>query len=188
MRIAWRTTAVLWQRKRKGKKLKVNNNRSNNPVIKNYSILVPRPGYTVPPKLTVLKLRTETSMASIADFQQNLLERESTKPQNQLVLQTVRELSAAFVYPERTNVETNRKLWDEYAKSWDDGKCEWVQTMAGHVGREGEMLEHVGDEWSDSDSLQQVLDEFLFPLLHMENDVLEIGTGGGRIATEAVTR
>ena len=50
------------------------------------------------------------------------------------------------------------------------------------------MLEHVGDEWSDSDSLQQVLDEFLFPLLHMENDVLEIGTGGGRIATEAVTR
>ena len=139
-------------------------------------------------QIPITQLRTETSMASIADFQQNLLERESTKPQNQLVLQTVRELSAAFVYPERTNVETNRKLWDEYAKSWDDGKCEWVQTMAGHVGREGEMLEHVGDEWSDSDSLQQVLDEFLFPLLHMENDVLEIGTGGGRIATEAVTR
>ena len=32
-------------KKAKGKKIN-NNHRSNNPVIKNYSILVPRPGYT----------------------------------------------------------------------------------------------------------------------------------------------
>jgi SAM-dependent methyltransferase len=116
----------------------------------------------------------------ITDFQETLRSREAKNPQNQLVLQTIRSLSAAFVYPEPTNVETNRKLWDEYAKSWDnDG--DWVQTMAGHVGMQ-KKLEHVGDEWSDSESLEQVLSEFLFPHLLKNGVVAEIGTGGGRVA------
>tara|TARA_B100000780_G_C21042815_1_gene418508 strand:- start:189 stop:1100 length:912 start_codon:yes stop_codon:yes gene_type:complete len=124
-----------------------------------------------------------------AVFQQQLAAAEAAKPQNQLVLQTIRELSTAFVYPERTNVETNRKLWDEYAKSWDSGRKDgWSNTMANQVGSDGTDLQHVGDEWSDAASLHQVLEEFLYPYLNTNDIVAEIGTGGGRIASKAVSK
>jgi len=126
------------------------------------------------------------SASDAAIFEENLAAQEAAKPQNQLVLQTIRELSTAFVYPQPTNVETNRKLWDEYAKSWKAEDEEWVQTMAGHVGRDD--LVHVGDEWSDAASLKQVLEDFLFPYLAANDIVTEIGTGGGRVATKVVPR
>ncbi len=68
--------------------------------------------------------------ADPAAFQRTLARKSAADPRNQLVLQTIRSLSAAFVYPEPTNVETNRKLWDEYAKSWDN-------TAAGGEGTAG---------------------------------------------------
>lgn len=114
-------------------------------------------------------------------FQQQLHDRERSKPQNQLVLRTIRELSAAFVYPEPTNVETNRKLWDEYARSWDHRE-EWLLKMAKQVG--GRDLVHVGDEWSDEKSLIQVLEEFVHPFLQPNFECCEIGSGGGRVATK----
>lgn len=126
-------------------------------------------------------------------FQQALSERERAKPQNELVLQTVRELSAALVYPEPSNVETNRKLWDEYAKSWDTSEP-WVRNMAADVG--GRELGFVGDEWSDEASLAEVLDDFLFPYLTEPgcggegggSQVCEIGSGGGRVAARVASR
>ncbi|CAK0869135.1 unnamed protein product [Prorocentrum cordatum] len=126
-------------------------------------------------------------------FQQALGERERSKPQNELILQTVRELSAALVYPEPSNVETNRKLWDEYAKAWDTSE-EWVRRMAADVG--GRELGCVGDEWSDEASLTEALDDFLFPhLAALERggegcgaQVCEIGSGGGRVAARVAGR
>jgi SAM-dependent methyltransferase len=139
-----------------------------------------------------------------ASFQASLRARERDKPANQLVLRTIRELSAAFVYPEPSNVETNRKLWDEYAGAWEGnstggnstggnsgesgGGCPaWLQKMGAQVG--GRALVHVGDEWSDEPSLQQVLEEFVFPYLGRRDlACCEIGSGGGRVACRVAPR
>lgn len=124
-----------------------------------------------------------------ASFQASLHARERDKPANQLVLRTIRELSAAFVYPEPTNVETNRKLWDEYAGAWGKSDCAWLEKMGAQVG--GRDLVHVGDEWSDEHSLQQVLEEFVYPYLGSETARLaccEIGSGGGRVACKVAPK
>lgn len=44
----------------------------------------------------------------------------------------------------------------------------------------------MGDEWSDSESLQQALEEFLFPYIDSSKVVGEIGSGGGRVAAQTV--
>lgn len=41
-------------------------------------------------------------------------------------------------------------------------------------------LEHLGDEWSNKSSLEEVLNDFLFPYINESTNVLEIGSGGGR--------
>ena len=133
-------------------------------------------------------------------FQERLRARERDKPQNQLVLRTIRELSAAFVYPEPTNVETNRKLWDEYAGAWGKGEA-WLDKMGEQVG--GRNLVHIGDEWSDEPSLLQVIEEFVYPYLESRPssgasggadvsssllECCEIGSGGGRVACRVFSR
>jgi SAM-dependent methyltransferase len=95
-------------------------------------------------------------------------------------------LQGALTYTESTNIETNRKLWNTYAKSYKEkrdasasgssAQCEggggadgrpsdWVLEMASHVSRDASQLHFLGDEWSDDRSLTQCLDEFLFPLI-----------------------
>jgi len=107
------------------------------------------------------------------------------------VISVVQQLSASLVYTEPTNFDTNKKLWNEYSKDWDPQQP-WVQNMESNINlfrpnndqhREQEGVPHcLGDEWSDSISLRQVLDEFLFPYLNKDKVVGEIGSGGGRIA------
>jgi len=60
---------------------------------------------------------------------------------------------------------------------------QWLERMAGHVGRHTAQLTHLGDEWSDDFSLRQSLEEFLMPYLSETSHVAEIGVGGGRIAS-----
>ena len=124
----------------------------------------------------------------------------------QLVLHN---LSGALVYSEPTNVDTNKKLWNEYARTWraeaegaaaaaasapqqtpqSQAQCAaWVEAMARQVGRSPSELHHVGDEWSDEFSLSDSLSRFLFPLLSPSSRVAEIGVGGGRVAARVAPR
>ena len=52
-----------------------------------------------------------------------------------MVLNLIQQLGSAMVYPDCTNVETNRKLWDLYAQEWDP-QVQWVQQMASHLPSE----------------------------------------------------
>jgi SAM-dependent methyltransferase len=86
------------------------------------------------------------------------------------------------VYTDSGNISTNRKLWDNYAKEWDPNR-EWVKRMAGNLSEEEKKLRHVGDEWSDVPSLNQVIREYIEPFVSKEFQVAEIGSGGGRVTT-----
>ena len=40
----------------------------------------------------------------------------------------------------------------------------------------------LGEEWSDKESFEQVVIEFIKPFVSEKSKVLEIGIGGGRVA------
>mmetsp|Transcript_1414 Transcript_1414/g.1849 ORF Transcript_1414/g.1849 Transcript_1414/m.1849 type:complete len:308 (-) Transcript_1414:645-1568(-) len=95
----------------------------------------------------------------------------------EMVISMVQQLSAALIYPDVGNVATNEKLWDVYASEWKP-EADWVKTMA-----KGINVQVLGDEWAPIEDTQRVLDEWLKPLLSIDNvQVAEIGSGGGRIA------
>ena len=113
-------------------------------------------------------------------------------------LQTVlQQLSEALVYTEPSNVDTNRKLWNQYARQWTTAAASpdspprlspWVQRMARQVGRSDADVQFIGDEWSDEASLEASLSTFLFPLLSPDSVVAELGVGGGRVAARVAPR
>jgi 2-polyprenyl-3-methyl-5-hydroxy-6-metoxy-1,4-benzoquinol methylase len=102
----------------------------------------------------------------------------------------LQHLSASLVYTEPTNIETNKKLWNQYAKDYylennneqQQEPAAWVSKMARQVGRENKELNYIGTEWSNEFSLQQTMEQFLYPLLDKSFSVAEVGVGGGRIA------
>ena len=59
-----------------------------------------------------------------------------------------------------------------------------------HSNTTKQELQFVGDEWSDLSSLQQVLDEFLFPFLLPASSCVvgEVGSGGGRVAAQVAPK
>merc|ERR1719262_934970 len=73
-----------------------------------------------------------------------LLAEKSQAAQSPMVLQMLAGLQAAAVYTDTPNHETNRKLWDAYAKSWSSDE-EWVRRMAGHLPGDARALSTVGD-------------------------------------------
>lgn len=91
----------------------------------------------------------------------------------------VKSLSAAMVnVPDTDNVSTNRKLWDTYAREWNkksqspssssssSSSTLWLQTMSEAVGISSlDNLTVLGNEWSDSKSLDEVLQQWLLPLI-----------------------
>ncbi len=83
------------------------------------------------------------------------------------------------------NVELNRNLWDNYARTWDTDKP-WIKQMISDVSQQAKADSScliLGEEWSDDTSFIQVFDEFISPYLQSSKGrVLEIGVGGGRVA------
>ncbi|CAE7195482.1 unnamed protein product [Symbiodinium sp. CCMP2592] len=119
-----------------------------------------------------------------------MLVAESEERQNPMVLELLKDLQKCAVYTDTPNHETNRKLWDAYAQSWSSDVA-WVQRMSSHVSREAGALKFVGDEWSDVESLDAVLSEWLYPHLEEEKKhlkVAEVGSGGGRIAARVAPK
>lgn len=49
-------------------------------------------------------------------------------------------------------------------------------------------LTHLGEEWSDKLSFQQVLEDFFWPNLNETSQVAELGSGGGRVASRVAPR
>ena len=94
-------------------------------------------------------------------------------------------LLAVLCPPLLLRTETNKKLWNEYAKNYAQQQqkaaaassaasasasvasvpSEWVLDMASAVHRDAAQLEFLGDEWSDDASLTQSLNQFLLPYL-----------------------
>jgi len=109
------------------------------------------------------------------------LTEESHAAQNPAVLQLLASLQAAAVYTDTPNHETNRKLWDAYAKNWSPEEA-WVKRMAGHLQAPPAVVRCVGDEWADEASLHSVLEAWVMPHLSSDVRAAEIGSGGGRIA------
>jgi len=108
---------------------------------------------------------------------------QSVEKQSPMVLELLKGLQQCAVYTDTPNHETNRKLWDAYAGAWSSD-VEWVQRMSGHVSRRPDDLKFVGDEWSDVESLNEVLSEWIFPYVKSEIKAAEVGSGGGRIAAK----
>lgn len=89
-----------------------------------------------------------------------------------------------------TNLELNRTLWDNYARTWNLEKP-WIKQMITDVAQvekaqQGKLI--LGEEWSDDASFLQVLDNFVIPYIsavaERGSKVLEIGVGGGRVAVQ----
>lgn len=69
-------------------------------------------------------------------------------------------LSGALVYTEPSVTETNRKLWNQYAKNWRKGESSnsnqdsnesWLAVMADNVGRNLENdINVLGEECTDT--------------------------------------
>eukprot|EP00927_Polykrikos_kofoidii_P046582 TRINITY_DN40771_c0_g1_i1.p1 TRINITY_DN40771_c0_g1~~TRINITY_DN40771_c0_g1_i1.p1 ORF type:complete len:392 (-),score=70.17 TRINITY_DN40771_c0_g1_i1:31-1131(-) len=117
------------------------------------------------------------------------LVKKSRAAQSPAVLELLKGLQAAAVYTDAPNHETNRKLWDAYARGWAPNQA-WVTKMAGHLPGGGpEAVSCVGEEWSDEPSLHEVLEKWLFPHLEAgKTRVAEIGSGGGRVSVQVAPR
>lgn len=109
-----------------------------------------------------------------------------------MVVDLIRSLSGAIVYPDAGNFATNRKLWDLYAEDWDP-QSDWVRSMSARTdGREapeekggsgaGARQRFVGEEWSCDSEVEEVVRDFIMPTVTASSEVVEVGCGGGRLA------
>jgi len=108
------------------------------------------------------------------------------------LIKLVQTLSSSIVYTESPNFETNKKLWDNYAREWSP-EAEWVQKMVKNLPIENQepICTILGEEWSDKSSLNQVIEEFIFPFLRSLQPpfvVGEIGTGGARVVSKVINK
>ncbi len=62
------------------------------------------------------------------------------------LIQLVQSLSEAVVYADSSNVDTNRKLWNEYAKEWHP-EAEFVVKMTHNLKDDQIKPDILGDEW-----------------------------------------
>jgi SAM-dependent methyltransferase len=81
-----------------------------------------------------------------------------------------------------SNVEYNKHLWDFYARNWSQ-----------RIGLEDKDLKQddvklLGDEWGQKKDVEEVLHSFIYPYIGKDSIVGEIGTGGGRIASQVAPR
>jgi SAM-dependent methyltransferase len=82
------------------------------------------------------------------------------------------------------NVAYNRRLWDWYARTWNEVPGFRMQEadVAPRTPDEAARLGVLGGEWGTPKDLQDVLAEYLDPFLEPHHVVGEIGSGGGRVA------
>jgi ubiquinone/menaquinone biosynthesis C-methylase UbiE len=74
--------------------------------------------------------------------------------------------------------------WNEYALQWEADKS-WVRVEDRRVlaAEKRGYLERLGDEWGTQESVDQIVREFILPYTGTKTVSVEIGSGGGRIAS-----
>ena len=129
------------------------------------------------------------------------------KDGSNMVGDLIKALSGALVYPDLSNVEANKRLWNQYAAQWSP-QSEFVTTMARHTAQTekkrdkgddhesqhppglqaSDAVDVLGDEWSSQEDLKEVVAEFILPYLTDNRDkiVCEVGVGGGRVAAKVL--
>ena len=96
-------------------------------------------------------------------------------------------LVSASLLSDPGNVQTNKRLWNEYASNWSADEP-WVQSLASEAGNGGE-LRYVGDGWSSCKELDEVVTDFISPYLSARGGIVaDVGCGGGRVASKVVGR
>lgn len=83
---------------------------------------------------------------------------------------------------QRRNIQYNRALWDSYAKHWDR---KHIHIENPNVAQDQRALDlvHLGDEWGQKSDVDKIVEEYIKPYVTPDSIVLEIGVGGGRIAS-----
>ena len=73
--------------------------------------------------------------------------------------------------------------WNDYALQWEADQS-WVVVEDRRVlaAQKHGYLEHLSDEWGTQEAVDQVVSEFILPYTGTNTVVVEIGSGGGRIA------
>jgi SAM-dependent methyltransferase len=78
------------------------------------------------------------------------------------------------------NLAYNRFFWDWYSERWEDE--EWRDAYWASLKLDRERLEVLGDEWSEPQDVEEILETFIVPYLSPDAEVAEVGPGGGRLA------
>jgi SAM-dependent methyltransferase len=94
------------------------------------------------------------------------------------------------VLPRLSNLSVNRRFWDRYARAWD-ARNPYLDVDLEGAERENYIAEHIsvlGDEWGTPGDVATVLEDFVYPSLRPEHNVVEIGVGGGRVASAVAPR
>ena len=78
---------------------------------------------------------------------------EKSKQSNQMVMNLIQQLGSAMVYPDCSNPETNRKLWDLYAKEWSPS-IDWVQQMSSHLPAENDDVQGIATHSATVDHIE----------------------------------
>jgi ubiquinone/menaquinone biosynthesis C-methylase UbiE len=73
--------------------------------------------------------------------------------------------------------------WNDYALQWEADKS-WVGVEDRRVLATNKLgyLERLGHEWGTTESVDQIVNEFILPYIGTKEVIVEIGSGGGRIA------
>lgn len=81
-----------------------------------------------------------------------------------------------------SNWNYNKKAWDRYARFWNSS---WI-----HFEDENNYHKKclLGTEWGNPQSVKQVVETFILPYITSDSCVGEIGSGGGRIATQVAPK
>jgi SAM-dependent methyltransferase len=87
----------------------------------------------------------------------------------------------------RENLSYNRRLWDLYASNWDDPRFVRDQVDEPEA-LDPSSLQVVGDEWAQAEDVDRIVTEFIHPYLSPDTVAVEIGVGGGRIASRVAPR
>jgi SAM-dependent methyltransferase len=85
--------------------------------------------------------------------------------------------------PPTDNVAYNRKVWDEYARDWDDPDVRVAGAdVRSDTPLDAQSLTVVGQEWGLPAEVEEVVGEWILPYVDSKSMVAEIGVGGGRVA------